>query len=162
MKNNIIIIYIFVKNTEKYQCAAKGRQRSRWNGIWRKSRNRTAASMYRNSSHSITVGRHTPLSVQYQDLITFISIKSYFCQYIIWIVPIWETIFRNIYICIYICITQYICLLHTSVPNILHPNISAGSKKQPVYRDEEKANHVWCKCNTNKKHREGLENKRTH
>lgn len=49
----------------------------------------------------------------------------------------------NIYMYIlYKYITQYVCLLHTCVPNILHPNISAGSKEQPMHRDEEKANHV--------------------
>lgn len=49
-------------------------------------------------------------------------------------------IYANMYI--YIYIIQYICFLHTCVPNILHPNISASSKEQPVHRDEEKANHV--------------------
>lgn len=58
------------------------------------------------------------------------------------------------------CIVENIYLLRTCVPNVLHPNISAGSKKQPMHRDEKEANHVWCECNTNKKYREGLKERR--
>lgn len=58
------------------------------------------------------------------------------------------------------CIVENIYLLRTCVPNVLHPNISAGSKKQPMHRDEKETNHVWCECNTNKKYREGLKEKR--
>lgn len=47
------------------------------------------------------------------------------------------------------------------MPNVLHPNISAGSKKQPMHRDKKEANHVGCKCNTNKKYREGLKKEMT-
>jgi hypothetical protein len=42
------------------------------------------------------------------------------------------------------------------VPNVLHPNISAGGEEQPMHRDEKKANHVRRERNTNKKYREGL------
>lgn len=44
----------------------------------------------------------------------------------------------------------------TCVPHILHPHIGAGSKKQPLHWDEEKADDVRGKRHTHKEHREGL------
>lgn len=43
-----------------HQCAAKGRHKSTWKFF--RSLNLMAASMYTNSIHKETVGKHTPLS----------------------------------------------------------------------------------------------------
>jgi len=40
----------------------------------------------------------------------------------------------------------------TCLVNILYPKISTSNKQQPMYGYEEKAHHVWCQCNANKKH----------
>ena len=42
--------------------------------------------------------------------------------------------------------------LHTCVPYILDPDVCAGSKEQPMDRDEQKANHVGRDGNTNEKY----------
>lgn len=44
----------------------------------------------------------------------------------------------------------------TCVPDILDPYVGAGSKKQPLDGDEEKAYDVWCKRNTHKEDGECL------
>ena len=38
------------------------------------------------------------------------------------------------------------------MPNILDPNVGAGGKKQPVDRDEQKANHVGRYGNANEEY----------
>ena len=40
----------------------------------------------------------------------------------------------------------------TCVPDILYPDIGAGSKEEPVYRDEEETDHVAGEGNTDKKY----------
>lgn len=65
-------MYLFLKSSklnpkglfqmDTYQCAAKGLQRSKLNGKLFNSLNLTEASIYTNSNHSDTVGRHMPLS----------------------------------------------------------------------------------------------------
>ena len=47
----------------------------------------------------------------------------------------------------------------TCVPNILDPDVGAGSKEQPMNRDEQKANHVGRDGNANEKYWECLKNK---
>jgi len=44
----------------------------------------------------------------------------------------------------------------TCMPDILHPNISAGSKKQPLYRYKEKAHNIRRYRDAYKKHRKCL------
>lgn len=48
----------------------------------------------------------------------------------------------------------------TCVPDILYPNIGAGSEKQPLYWYEEQTYYIWCECYTNKKYWKGLEERR--
>lgn len=44
----------------------------------------------------------------------------------------------------------------TCVPDVLDPYVGAGSEKQPLDRDEEKADDVWRKRHTYEEHRERL------
>lgn len=46
------------------------------------------------------------------------------------------------------------------MPDILYPNIRAGSKKQPLYWYEEQTYYIWCECYTNKKYWKGLKERR--
>ena len=46
--------------------------------------------------------------------------------------------------------TKY--LLRTCMPNILDPNVGAGSKKQPMKRDKQNTNHVGCDGNANEEY----------
>lgn len=45
------------------------------------------------------------------------------------------------------------------MPYILDPNISTSSKKEPLYRNKEKTNHIWSKCDTHEENRESLKQK---
>ena len=47
--------------------------------------------------------------------------------------------------------TNSIYLL-TCMPNILDPNVGAGSKKQPMKRDKQNTNHVGCDGNANEEY----------
>ena len=42
--------------------------------------------------------------------------------------------------------------LNTCMPNILDPNVGAGSKKQPMNRDKQKTNHVGRDGNANEEY----------
>ena len=46
------------------------------------------------------------------------------------------------------------------MPNILDPNVGAGSKKQPMNRDKQKTNHVGRDGNANEKYWECLKKQR--
>jgi len=46
------------------------------------------------------------------------------------------------------------------MPDVLYPDIRAGSKEQPLLGDEQEADDVWRECNKHKKHRERLWDKR--
>lgn len=48
----------------------------------------------------------------------------------------------------------------TCVPYVLYPDVSAGSEKQPLHRDEQQAYDVWRERDANEEHRERLEDKR--
>lgn len=107
LKHNWIFknVYLFLVdgyfNIISYQWAANGLQRSKWNGIWRRSLNRTAASMYRNRSHNITVGKHTPLSVKikayYFSVFPFIKTLSvYFMRNVN--IPVCQTYCTQTYV----------------------------------------------------------------